>query len=73
MHGRTSEPSRWYFLPPDSTNMNLSRGLGFVTLVILVFFTLGLVIAGFVDGSAARSAKSPRNSASITAPVENAR
>jgi hypothetical protein len=53
--------------------MNLSRGLGFVTLVILVFFTLGLVIAGFVDGSAARSAKSPRNSASITAPVENAR
>ena len=73
MRSRSSEPSRWYFLPPDSPNMGLSRGLGLLTLILLVFFTLGLVVAGFADGSAAHSRKSSANSVSISSPVEAAR
>jgi hypothetical protein len=71
---RSSEPARWYFLPPDSANIGLSRGLGLVTLVLLVFFTLGLVVAGFVDGAAAHSGRTAESSASVSsAPVEHAR
>ena len=60
MRNRSSEPSRWYFLPPESKDTGWSRGLALVTLVILVFFTLGLLVSAFVDANRARSGKSLR-------------
>jgi len=52
MHDRSFEPSRWYFLPPECSGPGLSRGLAFVTLLILTFFTLGLLVSAFVDAHA---------------------
>jgi hypothetical protein len=69
MHIGSSGPSLWYFLPPESKDVDLSHGLGLVTIVILAFFTVGLLIAGFVDGNAARSGKSSRTKSSISSPV----
>jgi len=57
MHDRSSEPSRWYFLPPECSELGLSRGLAFVTLLILTFFTLGLLVSAFVDAQAAQRAQ----------------
>jgi hypothetical protein len=37
--------------------LGLSRGLAFVTLLILTFFTLGLLVSAFVDAQAAQRAQ----------------
>jgi len=48
MRTRYSDPSPWHFLPPEPQRVGAFRRSNVIAIAILAFFTLGLLIVGFV-------------------------
>lgn len=51
MRTRYSDPSPWYFLPPEPQRVGPFRRSNLIAIAILAFFTLGLLVVGFVTSS----------------------
>jgi hypothetical protein len=48
---RYSDPSPWHFLSPEPQRIGAFRRSNLVAIVILAFFTLGLLSVGFVTSA----------------------
>jgi hypothetical protein len=48
MQRNNPDPSFWFFLPPVSTSPRAFRRSNLIAIAILVFFTIGLLLIGFV-------------------------
>jgi hypothetical protein len=51
MRTRYSHPSPWHFLPPEPQRIGAFRRSNLIAIAILAFFTLGLLIVGFVTSA----------------------
>lgn len=51
MRTRYSNPSPWHFLPPEPQRVGAFHRSNLITIAILAFFTLGLLIVGFVTSA----------------------
>lgn len=51
MRTRYSDPSPWHFLPPEPQRLGAFRRSNLIAIAILAFFTLGLLIVGFVTSA----------------------
>src|SRR5262249_41404414 len=61
MRAKSSDSPRSYLLPPEPQRVDSLRRSNLVCIAILAFFTLGLVVAGFVEASdhASQASKAP--------------
>ncbi|HXT24187.1 MAG TPA: hypothetical protein VN749_05085 [Candidatus Eisenbacteria bacterium] len=48
MHRNNSDPSLWYLLPPDTEPPASLRRSNLIAIAVLAFFTLGMLVVGFV-------------------------
>lgn len=55
MRRNYSDPSFWFFLPPESEPPTVLRRSNLIAIAILAFFSLGLLVAGFVHANASQS------------------
>jgi hypothetical protein len=51
MRTRYSDPSPWHFLPPEPQRIGAFRRSNLIAIAILAFFTLGLLMVGFVTSA----------------------
>jgi hypothetical protein len=55
MQRNNSDSSLWFFLPPVSTPPRAFRRSNLIAIAILVFFTIGLLLIGFIPVSSSAS------------------
>jgi hypothetical protein len=51
MQRNDSSPSQWFFLPPVNTPPGAFHRSNLIAIAILVFFTVGLLLIGFIPGT----------------------
>jgi hypothetical protein len=55
MQRNNPDPCVWFFLPPVSTPPRAFRRSNLIAIAILVFFTVGLLLVGFIPVTSSTS------------------